>query len=185
MQGNFEINPVPFDYNRDMETQKELARRLVAGLEQLPARSTVAATAEATAHLADLTNRLYQQLMALPAETRRLVHTADSGFAFIGTWVDEAIEAQNQQIQKLVRATGMVATWHGSEGAKTEQVFVVRGNIRGWAHRWRKEDKGTAQVGDDPGFTDFASGCLIQAGIDGDHTDIIEKALRSDWRTCV
>ena len=166
-----------------MNSQEELARRLVAGLTQLPVRDTSAAASEAADQLADLTERLHQQLIALPAQTRISIHTADSGFASAGAWVDEAIDAQNQKIQKLVRATRMVADWHGPDGAETERVFVIRGHIRGWAHGWRKEDKGVAKFDSDPNFVAFASDCLTKAGIDGDHTDMIDKALRSDCRT--
>jgi hypothetical protein len=166
-----------------MDTQEELARRLVTGLEQLSPRDTDITAVEAASRLADLTERMVQQLASLPAETRRLIHTADSGFAAAGAWVDEAIDAQNQQLKKLARATRMVAAWHGPNGAETERVFVNRGNIRGWAHRWRQEDKGTAQVDSDPGFVSFASDCLTKAGISGDHIRMIEQALRSDWRT--
>jgi len=166
-----------------METQEELARRLVAGLEQLSRRNTDVTAAEAANNLADLTERLVQQLGALPAETRRLIHTADSGFAAAGAWVDNAIDAQNQQLKKLARATRMVATWHGPDGLEAERVFVTRGHIRGWAHRWRKEDKGPAQVDSDPGFVTFASNCLAKAGIAGDPIGMLEKALCPDWRT--
>lgn len=166
-----------------MDSHEELARRLTAGLEQLPSQGTDANTFAAADSLAKLTERMHRQLASLPAETRRLIHTADSGFAATGQWVDDAIEAQTQQLQKLARATQMVATWLGPDGEKAEQVFVIRGNIRGWAHRWRKEDKGTAQVDSDPAFVEFASVCLAKAGITEDHAAMLEKALGSDWRT--
>ena len=165
-----------------MDTQEELARRLAAGLEQLSPRDTELTAVEAANSLADLTERMVQQLASLPAETRRLIHTADSGFAAAGAWVDEAIDVQNQQLKRLARATRMVAAWHRPNGTETERVFVIRGHLRGWAHRWRKEDKGTAQVDSDPGFVSFAAGCLTKAGISGDHIGMIEQALRSDWR---
>jgi hypothetical protein len=166
-----------------MDTPAELARRLIAGLEQLSPRGAVATEVEAARNLADLTERMVQQLAEIPAETRRLIHTADSGFASAGAWVDGAIDTQNGQLKKFARATQMVATWHGPDGAEVERVFVVRGHIRGWAHRWRKEDKGAAQVGTDPDFVAFAESCLKEAGIVGDHTGMIHKALGSDWRT--
>ena len=122
-----------------MDTQEELARRLVTGLEPLSPRDTDITAVEAASRLADLTERMVQQLASLPAETRRLIHTADSGFAAAGAWVDEAIDAQNQQLKKLARATGMVAAWHGPNGVETERVFVIRGHIRGCHHA-----KGTA-----------------------------------------
>jgi hypothetical protein len=172
-------------YNQDMDTQEELARRLVAGLEQLSARDAAATAAESAHSVADLTERLHQQLADLPEDSRRLIHTADSGFAATGAWVDAAIDAQTQQLKKLARATQMVAAWLGPNGAELERVFVIRGNIRGWAHRWRKQDKGTAQVDSDPGFVEFAADCLTEAGITGDHPAMIEKALGSDWRTAV
>ena len=166
-----------------MDTQEELARRLAAGLSQLSPRDSAATAVEAANSLADLTERLAQQLTALPAETRRLIHTADSGFASAGTWVDDAIDAQNQQLKKLARATKMVAAWHGPNGTEVERIFVIRGNIRAWAHRWRKEDRGPAQVDSDPDFVAFAADCLTKAGITGDHHGMIEQALRADWRT--
>jgi hypothetical protein len=166
-----------------MDNQDELARRLTAGLEQLPSQGSDASSAETADSLAKLTERMHQQLASLPDETRRLIHTADSGFAATGQWVDDAIEAQSQQLRNLARATQMVATWLGPNGDEAERVFVIRGNIRGWAHRWRKEDNGTAQVDSDPGFVTFAADCLAQAGIAGDHAAMIAKALSSDWRT--
>ena len=166
-----------------MDTPEELAHRLAAGLAQVPERDTAATAAEASRTLDDLSERLHQQLTALPPDIRRLIHTADSGFASTGAWVNAAIDAQNQQLAKLARATHMVATWHGPNGAEAERVFIMRGNIRGWAHRWRKEGKGTAQVESDPDFVAFASQCLTKAGVDGNHAVRIEQALRSDWRT--
>ena len=62
-------------------------------------------------------------------------------------------------------------------------MFVIRGHIRGWAHRWREEDRGDAQIASDPAFVEFAAACLAAAGIDGNHGKIIEQALRPDWRT--
>jgi len=165
-----------------MNSHEELARRLTAGLEQLPGQSNAATTAAAAEALAELTERMHRQLASMPPETRRLIHTADSGFASTGQWVDDAIEAQTQQLKKLARATRMVATWLGPGGNEAEQSFVIRGNIRGWAHRWRKEDKGTAQVDSDPAFVAFASQCLTAAGISGDHAAMIERALGADWR---
>ena len=166
-----------------MDTSDALASRLIAGLAQLYTRDNVAPPADAVNNIADLSERLYQQMTNLPADTRRLIHTADSGFASSGAWVDEAIDVQTQQLKKLARATNMVATWHSPNGVDAERVFVIRGNIRGWAHRWRKEDKGPAQVEEDPGFIAFASECLTKASVAGDHTVIIQKALQSDWRT--
>ena len=165
-----------------MDTQEELARRLVAGLYEFPARDT-AAEITAAKDLAEITEHLYQQLTELPAETRQLLLTADSGFAAKGSWVDAAIEAQNQQMKKLTRAANMVASWHGDAGNEVERIFVIRGNIRGWAHRWRTEDKGPAQVDSDPDFVSFASGCLAIANVAGDHATLIAAALGSDWRT--
>ena len=166
-----------------MNTSKVLADRLITGLAQLTTRDSVAPPADAVNNIADLSERLYQQMADLPADTRQLIHTADSGFASSGAWVDDAIDAQTQQLKKLTRAANMVATWHSPHGADAERVFVIRGNIRGWAHRWRKEDKGPAQVEEDPGFVAFASECLTKASVAGDHTVIIQKALQSDWRT--
>ena len=166
-----------------MNSHQELARRLTAGLEQLPSQGADANTAAAANSLAKLTESMQQQLASMPDEARQLIHTADSGFAATGQWVDEAIEAQTQQLKKLARATRMVATWLGPDGNEAEQAFVIRGNVRGWAHRWRKEDKGAAQVDSDPEFVAFAAECLAKAGIAGDHEAIIKKALGSDWRT--
>jgi hypothetical protein len=166
-----------------MDSHRELARRLTAGLEQLTPHSSDVTTPEEARAIAELAAAMHDKLAALPAETRHLLHTADSGFAASGQWVDDAIEAQTQQLKKLARATRMVATWLGPDGAAAEQIFVVRGHIRGWAHRWRKADKGTAQVDSDPEFVAFAAECLAQAGIAGDHKDMITKALGADWRT--
>lgn len=166
-----------------MDSPAELGRRLTVGLEQLPSPGTTTGTAAAAQSLAELTEHLQQELRALPADTRRLIHTADSGFAASGQWVDEAIEAQTQHIKKLARATRMVATWLEPDGEEAERVFVMRGHIRGWAHRWRKADKGTALVASDPAFVAFAAECLAAAGIAGDHTSMIAKALGADWRT--
>ena len=166
-----------------MNKQEELARRLTAGLEQLPAQCTDATMAAAVNSLAKLTADMHEQIAALPAETQRLIHTADSGFAATGQWVDDAIEAQTLQLKKLARATHMVATWLAPEGAEAERVFVIRGNIRGWAHRWRTEDRGIAQVDSDPEFVAFAADCLARAGIAGDHEAMIKNALAQDWRT--
>lgn len=166
-----------------MDSPAELARRLTASLAQPAARDSSATTADAASELAAQTADLHKTFAALPVETRRLIHAADSGFAATGQWVDNAITAQTEQLKKLARATGMVASWLAADGAAIERVFITRGHIRGWAHRWRKEDKGTAQVDDDPAFVDFASACLAQAGITGDHASMIKKALGSDWRT--
>jgi hypothetical protein len=168
-----------------MNTSKVLADRLITGLAQLTTRDSVAPPADAVNNIADLSERLYQQMADLPADTRQLIHTADSGFASSGAWVDDAIDAQTQQLKKLARAANMLATWHSPNGVDAERVFVIRGNIRGWAHRWRKEDKGPAQIDSDPGFVAFASECLTTAGVAGDHAMIVEKALKSDWRTNV
>jgi len=166
-----------------MDSPEELARRLTASLAQPAARDRVATTADEASALAALAANLHTSLAALPGETRRLIHAADSGFASTGQWVDDAINAQTEQVRKLARATGMVASWLAADGAAAERVFVTRGHIRGWAHRWRKEDKGTAQVDSDPAFVTFASACLAQAGITGDHASMIKKALGPDWRT--
>ena len=166
-----------------MDSHQELARRLNAGLEHLATRTSPLTTPEEARSLADLAAAMHDKLASLPAETRRLIHSADSGFAASGQWVDDAIEAQTQQLEKLARATRMVATWLGPDGATAEQAFVIRGHIRGWAHRWRKADKGTAQVASDHEFVGFASECLAQAGIAGDHKGMITKALGPDWRT--
>ena len=166
-----------------MDSPAELARRLTANLAQPAARDTIITTADDARALAALAADLHKKLAALPADTRRLIHAADSGFASTGQWVDDAINAQTEQVKKVARATGMVASWLAADGAAAERVFVMRGHIRGWAHRWRKEDKGTAQVDSDPAFVTFASACLAQAGITGDHTSMIKKALGSDWRT--
>ena len=93
-----------------MDTSDALASRLIAGLAQLCTRDNVAPPADAVNNIADLSERLYQHMTDLPADTRRLIHTADSGFASSGAWVDEAIEVQTQQLKKLARATNMVAT---------------------------------------------------------------------------
>ena len=166
-----------------MDKPEELARRLTAGLKQLPSQGTDASTAEAVLDLATLTEALHQKLASLPHNIRLLIHTADSGFASSGQWVDDAINAQTHQLKTLARATAMVATWAGPEGDNAEQAFVIRGNIRGWAHRWRKEDKGTAQVASDAEFVAFAADCLTKAGIAGNSQATIEQALGSDWRT--
>lgn len=73
---------------------------------------------------------MHQQIAALPAATRRLTNSADSGFAATGQWVDDAIEAQTQQPKKLTRATHLVATWLNLDGKEAERAFVIRGNIR-------------------------------------------------------
>jgi len=166
-----------------MDNQAELARRLTAGLEQIALRDDSLTTPATASTLAELATNMHMQLAALPAETRLLLHTADSGFAASGQWVDDAIEAQTQQMKKIARATQMVATWLGPDGGDAQRVFVIRGNIRGWAHRWRKEGKGPAQVDSDAEFVAFATACLVKADIAGDHETIIAKALGSDWRT--
>jgi hypothetical protein len=166
-----------------MDSPEELARRLTASLAQPAARDRVATTADEAVSLAALAANLHTSLAALPAATRRLIHAADSGFASTGQWVDDAINAQTEQLRKLARATGMVASWLAANGAAAERVFVTRGHIRGWAHRWRTEEKGTAQVDSDPEFVAFASACLTHAGITGDHASMLKKALGPDWRT--
>jgi len=166
-----------------MDSPEELAGRLTASLAQVPARDRSSATPAAVTALAALATDLHQALAALPADTRRLIHAADSGFASTGQWVDDAIEAQTQHISKLARATGMVANWLAPDGAACERVFVIRGHIRGWAHRWRTEARGAATVDGDPAFVAFATACLTQAGIAGEHATMIDKALGSDWRT--
>ena len=166
-----------------MDNPEDLAHRLNVGLEKLAARGEGASSASEAQVFAELANNLTQHLAAMPDETRRLIHTADSGFASSGKWVDDAIETQNQKIKKLARAAKMVATWLGQDGKEAERVFIIRGNIRGWAHRWRKEDRGPAQVDSDHEFVSFASDCLTKADISGNHEALIEKALGSDWRT--
>lgn len=168
--------------NTEVLAGRLTAGRLTAGLAKLSACGAVPTTTEEANALAEVADSLHEQLSSLPGQTRTLIHTADSGFAATGQWVDDTIEAQTQQIKKLARATRMVATWLGPSGAQAERVFVIRGNIRGWAHRWRKEDKGSAQVESDPEFVAFAADCLAKAGIAGDHAAMIAKALRPDWR---
>jgi hypothetical protein len=166
-----------------MNKPEELAGRLKAGLDKFVGRDAPATTSDGAQAFADLATKIDQQLAALPAETRHLLHTADSGFSSHGEWVDKAIEQQGQQLGKLARAAQIVATWLGPDGEQAERVFLIRGNVRGWAHRWRGEDKGTGQVETDPEFVTFATECLLSAGIEGNHREIIEKALQSDWRT--
>ena len=166
-----------------MDTSTELARRLVAGLHNLPAQRAHQSSADTVTALARLSAQLEQLLAALPDDAQQLIHAADSGFPASGAWVDEAIANRTDNIKKLARATGMVATWVGQDGATVERTFVIRGNIRGWAHRWRTEDKGPAQVDSDPDFVAFATDCLQQAGLADDATAIIAAALGSNWRT--
>jgi hypothetical protein len=166
-----------------MDTITELASRLVAGLNNLPAQQAKQRSAAALQTLADLSQQLQQHLTALPDDTQQLIHTADSGFPASGQWVDDAIAARKDNIKKLARATGMVATWVSPDGAAAERTFVIRGNIRGWAHRWRTEDKGPAQVDSDSDFMAFATDCLKQAGITENAAATIAAALGADWRT--
>jgi hypothetical protein len=166
-----------------MDTPKELARRLSVGLEDLAARESQHITANEAGDLAATAARFHQQLTSLPDAARHQVQTANSGFAASGAWVDDAIQKQNNEVKKLARATAMVATWLGPEGIAAERSFVIRGHIRGWAHRWRQQDQGLAQVDSDPAFVAFASDCLTQAAIASDHEAIVTAALAADWRT--
>jgi hypothetical protein len=166
-----------------MDNPKELARRLTVGLDDLAARESQHITANEAGDLAATAARFHQQLTSLPDAARQRVQTANSGSAASGAWADEAIQKQNDEVKKLARAAAMVATWLGPNGAVAERSFVIRGNIRGWAHRWSKEDKGAAQVDTDPAFVAFASDCLTQAAIAGYHKAIVTAALGADWRT--
>ena len=166
-----------------MDTPEELAKRLIAGLDQLPDRSEALAAAAAAQSFAAAAEQTRQQLEALPDDLARLLQTADSGFPAAGAWVEAAMGERGKQVGKLARAALMVAEWHGNDGALSERMFVIRGNIRGWAHRWRTDGKGSAQVDDDPAFVEFAQQCLALAGIEDPQGDVISKALRSDWRT--
>ncbi len=166
-----------------MEAPEELAARLMKGLAELPRRDK--AQRANTAALAATAKALNEQISALPHELRQLLLTADSGFAAKGDWVSDAIDKQTELVNKLARATSMVASWHGTDGDVHERTFVIRGNIRGWAHRWRTTDRGTAQVDTDPDFVAFATACLKAADIHGDYPAILTAALAPDWRTAV
>ena len=162
-----------------METPQELAARLTAGLARLAEREKNPAATQ----LAKTTEQLSQQLSELPEDLRQLIHTAESGFPVSGGWVDDTIAKQDQQIEKLARAAGMVASWYGPDGLAIERTFILRGNIRGWAHRWRTAEKGTAKPDTDPAFVEFATECLCAAGIEGDATEHVRCAVHADWRT--
>ena len=135
------------------------------------------------ARLAALATQLSAALGELSPAARLLVHTADSGFAVTGKWVDDAIAAQDKAVKNIARGTQVMAGWLGPGGPEIERTFFIRGHIRAWAHRWRTEDKGPAQVDSDAEFLAFATDCLKQAGIQGDYRELIGKALLKDWRT--
>ena len=165
-----------------MDKSQELADRLVEGLEKLNSINS-SPEAEEALNFSTLANKLNQALHILPNDIRKLIHTADTGFASNGQWVDENIKQQNSQIKKLARAAKMVSIWLSPEGDEAERAFIIRGNIRGWAHVWRKEKKGTAKIESDLKFIEFAKDCLSRAGINDNQTERIDKSLGSDWRT--
>ncbi|MEC9375091.1 MAG: hypothetical protein VYA80_01825 [Pseudomonadota bacterium] len=166
-----------------MDKSQELADRLVKGLEKLSSIDIPKSAEKQSGDFSLLANKLNQAIHVLPGDIRRLIHTADTGFASNGEWVNENIKQQNIQIEKLARAAKMVSIWLSSEGAEVEKNFIIRGNIRGWAHVWRKEEKGTAKIESDLKFIEFAKDCLSRAGINDNQTERIDKALGSDWRT--
>ena len=166
-----------------MDTPETLAGRLRDGLQALRARGPLPFDSATGQALANAARTLNENLAALPPELRRALHTADSGFASGGSWVDDAIRAQDQQVTKLARAADVLASWLGPDGLAAEELFFIRGNVRGWAHRWRTEERGPAQPDADPAFMEFASDCLQRADIAGDRVRLITAALGKDWRT--
>jgi hypothetical protein len=164
-----------------VDSPAELSRRLVAGLDALAQRGPVSISVSDAAATAELAAGLTERLETMPETVRRLLHTADSGFAATGEWVDAAIKQQDTAVHRLARAARVVAEWAGD--AERERTFLIRGHIRGWAHRWRREERGPAQADSDPEFISFAADCLAQAGIVGDHVTMIAAALRKDWRS--
>ena len=166
-----------------MDTPETLAGRLRDGLQTLRTRGPLPFDSSAGRALADAAGSLNENLAALPPEIRRALHTADSGFASSGSWVDDAIRAQDQQVQKLARSAYVLAGWLGPDGLAAEELFFIRGNIRGWAHRWRTEERGPAQPDSDPAFMEFAADCLQRADVAGDPVRLITAALGKDWRT--
>ena len=163
-----------------METPETLAGRLRDGLQALRSRGPLPFDCATGQALADAAASLNEYLAALPPEIRRALHTADSGFASGGSWVDDAIRAQDQQAAKLARAARVLAGWLGPDGLTAEELFFIRGNIRGWAHRWRTEKRGPAQPDADPAFMEFAADGLQQADIAGDPVRLITAALGKD-----
>ena len=166
-----------------METPEVLAARLGEGLKALQERGSLPFDSATSRALEYAARRLNETLTALPPEVRRVLHAADSGFAADGSWVEDAIRAQDEQVHKLARAAGVLAGWLGPDGLAAEELFFIRGNIRGWAHRWRTEERGPAQPDTDPAFMEFASDCLQRADIGGDPIGLITAALGKDWRT--
>jgi hypothetical protein len=165
-----------------MDSSAELARRLSDSLANLADRHDRVAQTAAAQNFAAAAEQLKRQLETLPNDLRYLLQSADSGFPATGQWVDDAIARQASQLAKLARSARMVADWHGPDGRFAERMFLIRGHIRGWAHRWRTEGKGPAQAGEDADFMEFARSCLEQAGINERQEDIIKAALRNDWR---
>lgn len=166
-----------------LEAPAELARRLRDGLNAMDSRGPRDISPDDAARLAELATQLSATLGELSPAARLLVHTADSGFAVTGKWVDDAMAAQDQAVEHIARGAQVMVGWLGPDGLEAERTFLMRGNIRAWAHRWRTEDKGPAQVDSDAEFLAFATDCLKQAGIQGDYRELIGKALSKDWRT--
>lgn len=166
-----------------MKDPGELALILSRALAELASRPAYSLDAAAARAIAETGAALTSQLASLPEDMRQLLHAGDTGFASAGAWVDKSIQQQDKQISDVTRGATVLASWLGPDGRQAERLFLIRGHIRSWAHRWRTRELGSAQVDADPAFVNFAGECLHRAGLDGDYLSLIADALRKDWRT--